>query len=185
MTYKATLKVNFDSEFINHSSYGVCDDEIIPEEHYTFEIPCEDINCVQLFRFFGTIARTMGHCDYNVMRGACSLAFNDMRTEEDMRKVANEYDMTLNEDLKTKFKEWQELENDIDLNNKINRVSDNVEAMYWKSKYISELANQGKLENHSPESHQYTDEELEAMCDAAVQKQKLDIQQQNDLIGLD
>jgi hypothetical protein len=69
--------------------------ETLPEEHYTFEIPCEDLNAVQLFRFFGTIARSMGHDEINIMKGACALAFNDMRSHEDMRKVAEEFELTL------------------------------------------------------------------------------------------
>ena len=113
MTYKATLKVNFDTEWTpTYGGSGIYDDETLPEEHYTFEIPCQDINCVQLFRFFGTIARTMGHGDINIMKGACSLAFNDMRSHEEMRKVAEEYDMTMNEDLKAKFEDWKQSEED-------------------------------------------------------------------------
>lgn len=155
MTYKATLKVHFDTEWTpSYGGSGIYDDETLPEEHYTFEIPCQDINCVQLFRFFGNVARVMGHCDLSIMKGACALAFNDMQSQENMRKVAEEYDMTMNEDLRGKFEEWKQLEDEDYLNKKINRVSDNVEAMYWKNKYISELAAQGKLETHQPESHQ-------------------------------
>ena len=113
MTYKATLKVNFDTEWTpTYGGSGIYDDETLPEEHYTFEIPCQDINCVQLFRFFGTIARTMGHADINIMKGACALAFHDMRSHEEMRKVAEEYDMTMNEDLKAKFEDWKQSEED-------------------------------------------------------------------------
>lgn len=108
MTYKATLKVQFDSEWTStYGGSGIYDDEIVPEEHYTFEIPVGDINSIQLFKFFATIARTMGHTEDGIMKGACALAFNDMRSEEDMRKVAEEYDLTMNEDLHKKFEEWK------------------------------------------------------------------------------
>ena len=111
MTYKATLKVHFDTEWTpSYGGSGIYDDETLPEEHYTFEIPCQDINAVQLFRFFGTIARTMGHNELGIMKGACSLAFNDMMSQEDMRKVADEYDLTLSEDLKGKFEDWKKAE---------------------------------------------------------------------------
>jgi len=59
------------------------------------------------------------------------------------------------------------------------------EALYWKQKYIRELASQGRIESHDPQSHQkdwahpesalaanYTEEELNAMCDAAEDKEK-------------
>ena len=111
MTYKATLRVHFDTEWTpSYGGSGIYDDETLPEEHYTFEIPCQDINAVQLFRFFGTIARTMGHNELGIMKGACSLAFNDMMSKEDMRKVADEYDLTLSEDLKGKFEDWKKAE---------------------------------------------------------------------------
>ena len=109
MTYKARLKVSFDTEWTpTYGGSGIYDDETLPEEHYTFEIPCEDLNAVQLFRFFGTIARSMGHDEINIMKGACALAFNDMRSQEDMRKVAEEFELTLAEDLQGKFKDWKE-----------------------------------------------------------------------------
>lgn len=109
MTYKATLKVHFDTEWTpTYGGSGIYDDETLPEEHYTFEIPVHDINAVQLFRFFGTIARTMGHNELGIMKGACALAFNDMQSQEDMRNVADEYDLTLSEDLKGKFEEWKQ-----------------------------------------------------------------------------
>ena len=109
MTYKARLKVSFDTEWTSNG-YGTFDDETLPEEHYTFEIPCQDINSIQLFRFFGTVARTMGHSEQGIMKGACSLAFNDMQSQEDMRKVADEFELTLAEDLQGKFKDWKEAE---------------------------------------------------------------------------
>ena len=111
MTYKAKLKVSFDTEWTpTYGGSGIYDDETLPEEHYTFEIPCEDLNAVQLFRFFGTIARSMGHDEINIMKGACALAFNDMRSHEDMRKVAEEFEFTLAEDLQGKFKDWKDAE---------------------------------------------------------------------------
>ena len=111
MTYKASLRVHFDTEWTpTYGGSGIYDDETLPEEHYTFEIPCQDLNVVQLFRFFGTIARSMGHDEINIMKGACALAFNDMRSQEDMRKVAEEFELTLAEDLQGKFKDWKDAE---------------------------------------------------------------------------
>jgi hypothetical protein len=147
MTYKATLKVQFDTEFVNQTSYGVYDDEILPEEHYTFEIPAQDLNTIQLFRFFGTVARTMGHNEIGIMKGACSLAFNDMRSEEDMRKIADEFDLLLSEDYHKKLVEY-DTQQDEDLKKMEAEIRD------LKAK-ISRLEN--------PENPQYTDEEMDAM----------------------
>jgi hypothetical protein len=108
MTYKATLKVSFDTEWTStHYSSGF-DDMMLPEEHYTFQVPAEDLNTYQLFTFFATVARAMGHDDLNIMKGACALAFGEHRKEEDMRKVADEFELTLGEDLRKKFDDMQQ-----------------------------------------------------------------------------
>ena len=110
MTYKATLKVQFDTEWTStHYSSGF-DDTCLPEEHYTFQVPAEDINIYQLFRFFATVARAMGHDEINIMKGGCGLAFGEERNPKDMRKVAEEFELTLAEDLQGKFKDWKEAE---------------------------------------------------------------------------
>lgn len=118
MTYKATLKVHFDSEWTStHYSSGF-DDTVLPEEHYTFQVPAEDLNVYQLFRFFATVARAMGHDEINIMKGGCGLAFGEERNPKDMRKVADEFELTLGEDLRKKFEdmqqadaEWERLKN--------------------------------------------------------------------------
>ena len=110
MTYKASLKVQFDTEWTStHYSSGF-DDTVLPEEHYTFQIPAEDLNVHQLFRFFATVARAMGHDEINIMKGGCGLAFGEERNPKDMRKVAEEFELTLAEDLQDKFKDWKEAE---------------------------------------------------------------------------
>ena len=110
MTYSAKLKVSFDSEWTStHYSSGF-DDTVLPEEHYTFEVPAEDLNVYQLFRFFATVARAMGHDEINIMKGGCGLAFGEERSVENMRKVAEEFELTLAEDLQGKFKDWKETE---------------------------------------------------------------------------
>jgi len=110
MTYKATLKVKFDTEWTStHYSSGFCD-MMLPEEHYTFEVPAEDLNVHQLFRFFATVARAMGHDELTIMKGACGVAFGEDRREEDMRKVADVFELTLGEDLRKKFEDMQQAE---------------------------------------------------------------------------
>jgi len=110
MTYKATLKVKFDTEWTStHYSSGF-DDSVLPEEHYTFEVPAEDLNVHQLFRFFATVARAMGHDELNIMKGGCGLAFAEDRSVEKMRKVADEFELTLGEDLRKKFEDMQQAE---------------------------------------------------------------------------
>ena len=112
MTYKASLKISFDSEWTStHYSSGF-DDTILPEEHYTFQVPAEDLSVYQLFRFFATVARAMGHDEINIMKGGCALAFGEEKSVKDMRKVAEEFELTLAEDLKGKFEDWKQAEED-------------------------------------------------------------------------
>jgi hypothetical protein len=110
MTYKATLKVQFDTEWTSTSYSSGFDDTVLPEEHYTFQVPAEDLNIYQLFRFFATVARAMGHNEINIMKGGCGLAFGEERSVENMRKVADEFELTLGEDLKSKFDNMREAE---------------------------------------------------------------------------
>ena len=116
MTYKAQLKVSFDTEWTSTSYSSGFDDMMLPEEHYTFQIPAEDLNTYQLFRFFATVARAMGHNEIGIMKGACGVAFGEDRSEKDMREVADEFELTLGEDLRKKFddmleaeKEWERI----------------------------------------------------------------------------
>jgi hypothetical protein len=94
--YEAKITLKFDSTW-DHTG-GIYDDETLPEEHYTFEVPAQDLNATQLFTLFSNFARAIGHTEMGIMKGACAVTFNDMRSEEDMRKIAEEYDLKLVED---------------------------------------------------------------------------------------
>ena len=51
----------------------------------------------ELFRAFEKVARTLGYSDSVIMAGGCELAFNDFRDPTEMAKVAETYDLNLNE----------------------------------------------------------------------------------------
>jgi hypothetical protein len=144
MTYEAKITLKFDSTW-DHTG-GIYDDETLPEEHYTFEVPAQDLNATQLFTLFSNFARAIGHTEMSIMKGACAAAFNDMRSEEEMRKVAEEYDLKLVEDYRD---EVCKLEAEVrDLKAKLSRVL-------------------------NPDAPQYLPEEMDAMtaevlCDAEV-----------------
>ena len=204
MTYTAEVQFKFDATFTpTYGSSSWSDDDFIPEEHYLITAPAADLNCKQYFKLFEKFLLCVGMEPVSIRSGAMSLVFNDCVNEADQRKVCKEYELTMDEDLRDRFEDWKKAEDEFKT---IKTVADNVEAIYWKNKYIEELAKQGKLDtDHQPESHQYTEEELDAMCDAAAnvsehekckeynmreaeyynKRAKLDLQQQNDLIGLD
>ena len=137
MTYEAKITLKFDSTW--EQTRGIYDEEEIPEEHITFECPAQDLNTIQLFQFFARFAGTMGHNDSGIAKGACYVAFNEMRSTEEMRKTAEEYDLKLVEDYHDVVWKMEKLEAEVrDLKAKLSRLQ-------------------------QPEYSQYTDEELDAM----------------------
>ena len=132
--YEAKITLKFDSTW-DHTG-GIYDDETLPEEHYTFEVPAQDLNATQLFTLFSNFARAIGHTEMSIMKGSCAVAFNDMRSQEDMRKIAEEYDLKLVEDYRD---EVCKLEAEVrDLKAKLSRYE-------------------------QPDNPQYTDDEISAM----------------------
>ena len=93
MTYIAHITLQFNSKW--EQTRGIWDEEEIPEENITFECPAHDLNTIQLFQFFAKFAGAMGHSEAGIAKGACFVAFNEMRTTEAMRKTADEYDLKL------------------------------------------------------------------------------------------
>jgi glycerate-2-kinase len=49
----------------------------------------------------------------SIRSGAMSLVFNDWVSEEDQRKICKEYEITMDEDLHDKFKEWKKTEQEL------------------------------------------------------------------------
>lgn len=106
MTYNATVKLCYinDTE-ISHNKYFP---EIVDKQTITIEAPAEDLNIHQQFELFKSFLRAMGYAEYNIMDGACQVAFNDCNREDDMKKLANEYDLFLAEDYHKKLVEYDE-----------------------------------------------------------------------------
>jgi hypothetical protein len=118
MTYTALVKLQYNSKW--ESTGGIYDDEMLPEENITFEVPAEDLNTVQLFGLFNKFLYAMGHTESGIMKGAMSTTFNDMRSFEQMKKTADEYDLVMKED---HIKEVCKLEAEIlDLKAKLSRA---------------------------------------------------------------
>ncbi len=132
--YSAKVTLKFDSTW--EQTRGIYDEEMIPEEHITFECPAEDINAVQLFQFFEKFALAMGHNSVGIAKGAAYVAFNDMRSFEEMKKTADEYDLVMKEDhIKT--------------------------ITIWEAEIRDLKAKLSRLEN--PDNPNYTEDEMEAM----------------------
>ena len=127
MTYTSKITLKFDSTW--DFKGGIYDNEMLPEQHITVEAPAEDLNTMQLFKLWESFLQSMGHNEIGIMKGACYVAFNDMRSDENMRKIANEFDIKMMEDhyeivaelqeeiikLKAKIAKLEQPDNDTDI----------------------------------------------------------------------
>ena len=111
MTYEAEVQFKFDATFT--PTYGTSswtDDDFIPEEHYKITAPAADLNAKQYFKLFEKFLLCVGMDPVSIRSAAMSLVFNDMVREEDQRKVCKEYELTMDEDLHSKYQEWKNLD---------------------------------------------------------------------------
>ena len=104
MTYNATVKLCYinDTE-ASHNKYFP---EIVDKQTITIEAPAQDLNTHQYFELFKGFLRAIGFDDYGIMDGACRVAFNDCNREDDMKKLADEYELFLAEDYHKKLVEY-------------------------------------------------------------------------------
>jgi len=111
MTYEAEVQFKFDATYTHDYTRGfgstIGDDDFIPEEHYKITAPAADLNAKQYFKLFEKFMLCVGMDPKSIRSGAMSLVFNDWTSEEDQRKVCKEYEITMDEDLEEKFKEWK------------------------------------------------------------------------------
>ena len=118
MTYSAEVKFSFDAtythdysdEFASHLG----DDDSLPEEHFLITAPAGDLNCKQYFKLFEKFMLAVGMSPHNIREGAMSLVLNEWVNDADQRKICDEYEVTRNEDLHEKFKEWKERDEEIE-----------------------------------------------------------------------
>lgn len=113
MTYEAKLTVKYDSTF-TYNSYSNYESGIPPEEHYTFEIPVQDLTSTQIFGLFKKVMLTMGYSEQTIASGVMSTVFNPDGNEKLMRKMCEEYDLTMNEDVSAKVQEEVQKELEIE-----------------------------------------------------------------------
>jgi hypothetical protein len=113
MTYEATVQFKFDATWTPSYGSSFSGDDYIPEEHYLITAPADDLNAKQYFKLFEKFMLCVGMNPKSIRSGAMSLVFNDWTSEEEQRKVCEEYELTMDEDLDKKFKEWKIRDEDI------------------------------------------------------------------------
>ena len=107
MSYEATVQFKFDATWTPSYSSSFPDDDFIPEEHYLITAPAADLNAKQYFKLFEKFLLCVGMAPESIRSGAMSLVFNDYVNESDQRKICEEYELTMDEDLHSKFEEWK------------------------------------------------------------------------------
>jgi hypothetical protein len=181
MTYNAEVQFKFDATYTHDYSRGfgstIGDDDFIPEEHYLITAPASDLSCKQYFKLFEKFMLCVGMDPKSIRSGAMSLVFNDCVREEDQRKVCNEYDLTMNEDLHDKFKEWKKLDTAFE-HHKENVVSEPKIKGDWEQMTDEEREHQWEksywqIYRRFQRFTKYTDDQLNEMVDAYEQS-KLD-----------
>ena len=110
MTYTAEVQFKFDATWTPTYGTSFADDDFVPEEHYLITAPAADLNAKQYFRLFEKFLLCVGMCPQSIRSGAMSLVFNDMVLEDEQRKVCKEYELTMDEDLRSKFEDWKKAE---------------------------------------------------------------------------
>ena len=111
MTYNAELTFKFDATYTPTYTGGFGStvvDDYIPEEHYVITAPAADLNARQYFKLFEKFMLCVGMDPVSIRSGAMSLIFNDYTSEEEQRKVCAEYELTMDEDLRKKYDEFKE-----------------------------------------------------------------------------
>ena len=114
MTYNAEVQFKFDATY-TYSGYGssFSGDDFIPEEHYLITAPAADLNAKQYFKLFEKFMLCVGMDPKSIRSGAMSLVFNDWVSQEEQRKICEEYELTMDEDLQDKFEEYKIREEEI------------------------------------------------------------------------
>jgi hypothetical protein len=171
MTYEAKLTVKYDSTF-TYNSYSTYESGIPPEEHITFEIPVHDLTTTQVFGLFKKVMLTMGYCEKSIASGVMSTVFNPDGDENLMRKICEEYDLTMNEDVGKKVQE--EVKRQLEIEKELAQVKKGPMGTVledvpgtpgsYRKLYQENLDLKAKLSRlENPDFPSYTDEEIEAM----------------------
>ena len=135
MTYSAKVKLIYIND--TPPQYSETFPGILDEHTITIEAPAQDLNIHQYFALFKSFLRVIDFNEYNIMDGACGLAFNDMNDEMHMKKLMQEYE----------------------LQDKQAYTDDDARSLEAEIRDLK--VKLSRLEN--PDNPNYTDEEMDAM----------------------
>lgn len=140
-------------------------DTSVPGQTVTIETPHTDLTINQYFKLFSSFLSAIGFNSISIMKGATELAFSEDNNEEDMKTVAEEYGLLMEENLYDKISPVE------------------AEVIEWKLKYedAQKKIHELEVENinlnarlsraQNPDNPNYTHKEMEAMTYWAKSKQ--------------
>lgn len=155
MSYTATIKFSYinDTETTPSKYFP----EIVDKQTITVEAPAQDLNMYQYYELFKNFVRACGFTDYQVMDGACRIAFNESNDPEQMKKLAGEYELFLAEEFQQKLEEYDNQQDE-----ELKKLEAEIRGLKAK---LSRFENPG--------SPQYTESELDAMLAENPVKKKV------------
>jgi len=87
---------------------------------FEIEVDPSDMSSHQLMAVFAKVLAAIGYSEFSIMKGACSLAFNEMRDTEMMYKLVKEYELDeIPEDFKAQ-KERKKMHESVNYSSKDN-----------------------------------------------------------------
>jgi len=102
--YNATVRFSYTTD--SQDSPSKYFPESVDRKTITIEAPAEDLNIHQYYELFKSFLAASGFCEYSILDGACRICFNDSNSEAHMKKVADEYELILEEDYHKKLIEY-------------------------------------------------------------------------------
>ena len=91
MTSKGYVELRY--SYDSTSDYTSFDDGLLSNQDITIRSDTTELNIHQYFNLFKSFLRAVDFSEYSIVKGACQLAFNDSNREDEMRKIAAEYDL--------------------------------------------------------------------------------------------
>jgi hypothetical protein len=91
MTSKGYVELRY--SYDSTRDYTSFDESLLSNQDITIRSETTDLNVHQYFYLFKSFLRAIDFAEYSIIKGACQLAFNDNNNENDMRKIADEYDL--------------------------------------------------------------------------------------------
>lgn len=166
-------------KFLYHtegSEYNSLYKDLVDNQTVEIQSPVTDLNIHQYFNLFNSFLRAVGFADETIMNGAAQCAFNEMRRVEDMRKVAENNDLILDEDLGERIVEA------------VAPVEERAVAAEIRAKELSEVVLDLKAQLSralNPDNPNYTDEEVEAMTEEIIREVSEELEVARTFVRLD